>query len=266
MNRPLERQMNFDQSIHEGHRFDDRVEDYQRYRPQYPREILDILETEAGLRSNSRIVDVGAGTGLFTKLFLEHGNPVIAVEPNAQMRDVCGRLNAHYPSLQVINGIAEATGIASHSVDIVTVAQAFHWFDSTAARTEFSRVLVPQGWVVIASNERLRFGDPFHEGFERLTERHNVDYGSVSERYPDRHALERFFAPQPMHYHTMPNSQVLNQDALLGRILSSSYMPNAQHHGYAEMRADFDDLFRANESEGVVQLDYLCILAFGRLS
>ena len=185
--------MDLANGIHEGNRFNDRVEDYRRYRPRYPKEILGILEDKAGLRSNSRIADIAAGTGLFTELFLEHGNPVIAVEPNAQMRDVCGSLKARYPRLHVVNGTVEATGIAAHSFDVVTVGQAFHWFDTTAARSEFQRVLDLQGWVVIVSNERFRFGDPFHDGLERPTQRHNVDYGSVTERYPSRDALGRFF-------------------------------------------------------------------------
>jgi len=258
--------MSIGQGTHQGRRFDGRVEDYRRHRPRYPQEILDILEDKAKLGANSRIADIAAGTGFFTELFLEHGNPVTAVEPNAQMRDVCMQLKERYPHLEVVNGTAEATGIASHSVDVVAVAQAFHWFDTTAARAEFSRILAPRGWVVIVSNERHLSGDPFHEGFETLTQRHNVDYCKVTELYPDREALERFFNPRPMHYHTMPNSQVLNQEALLGRILSSSYMPHSTDPGYAAMRADLNDLFSANERDGVVQLNYTCVLAFGQLS
>ena len=110
-------------------RFSTRVEAYREYRPRYPREILDVLRRECGLTSETVIADVAVGTGLLAEIFLENGNHVIAVEPNAPMRAVCEELRAEYPKLTCVDGTAEATGLADASVDMITVGQAMHWLD-----------------------------------------------------------------------------------------------------------------------------------------
>jgi SAM-dependent methyltransferase len=250
---------------HEGGRFAGRVEDYRRFRPRYPAAILDLLEIDCGLTSDAPVADIAAGTGLFTELLLQHGNPVTAVEPNEEMRQVCSTLQSQYPLLRVLNGTAENTGLPSHSVDFLTAAQAFHWFEPAACRQEFVRVLRPQGWCVIVFNQRRAGGDPFHDGYEALTQRHNIDYGSVTERYPDEAFLRRFFAPHPMRLYTLQNNQQLTYEALLGRTVSSSFMPKSNHPGFTAMQADLRKLFSSNESNGLIQLDYACIVSYGRL-
>jgi SAM-dependent methyltransferase len=253
-------------SQHQGGRFAGRVENYRRFRPGYPAAILDLLEVDCNFTSDVHVADIAAGTGLFSEILLQHGNSVTAIEPNDEMREACITLQARYPLLNVVDGTAENTRLPAHSVDFITIAQAFHWFDPVACHQEFVRALRPNGWCVIVFNQRRTFGDPFHDGYEELTQRHNIDYGSVTERYPNEASLRRFFAPNAMCLSILQNSQQLTYEALLGRTASSSFMPNPTHPNFPEMRADLEKLFSANESNGLIRLDYVCVVSYGQLS
>ena len=136
-------------------RFSDRVENYVRYRPGYPPEILPVLSAECGLTRDHVIADIASGTGIWTRTLLENGNPVYAVEPNVDMRQAGDRLLADFPRFTSVAGSAEATTLPDASVDFVTAAQAAHWFDRPRTRREFLRILKPQGWLVLLWNERL---------------------------------------------------------------------------------------------------------------
>jgi len=118
-------------------RFSNRVTDYTRARPSYPTELITLLESEVGLGPECTVADVGSGTGIFTGLLLETGCRVIGVEPKDEMRGAAeARLGVH-PECQSIPGTAEETGLAEHSVDVVTAAQAFHWFEVKNALGSF---------------------------------------------------------------------------------------------------------------------------------
>jgi len=135
-------------------RFSNRVADYVRYRPGYPAALFDLLRVECAFTSNHAVADVGSGTGLLTKLFLENGNRVFGVEPNQEMRRAGEEFLHSFPKFTSVAGSAEATTLGDASVDFVTAGQAFHWFDPQAARREFLRILKTNGWVVIAWNDR----------------------------------------------------------------------------------------------------------------
>src|SRR5580704_13583825 len=136
-------------------RFSDRVENYIRYRPGYPSEVVDCLKQECGLSTSDVVADMASGTGIWTRILLENGNPVFGVEPNAEMRQAGERLLAAFPKFTSVTGSAEATTLADASMDFVTAAQAAHWFDRAGARREFVRILKPGGWLVLLWNERL---------------------------------------------------------------------------------------------------------------
>src|SRR5712691_9479273 len=160
-------------------RFSDRAANYVRYRPGYPPEALQTLNTECGLRPSHVIADIASGTGIWTGRLLENDNPVFGVEPNAEMREAGERLLAPFPKFTSIAGTAEATTLADQSMDFVTAAQAAHWFDRERARREFVRILKPGGWLVLLWNERLTDATPFLRGYEELLLKYGTDYQDV---------------------------------------------------------------------------------------
>ena len=246
-------------------RFSSRVESYRRFRPHYPAAIVDVLHQGCGLDASWPVADVAAGTGLLAEVFLENGNAVTAVEPNSPMRTVCASLSARYTRLRCVDGTAEATGLAAQSVALVTVGQALHWFDRPRARAEFARILRPGGWCLIAYNNRSQSGSPFHCAYEQILQRYGTDYAAVASRYLDEAQLRAFFAPGAMACTTLVNVQTMDLEALIGRIVSSSYMPQAGHPRYTAMIADVERMFADHATDGRVCMEYECVLSFGQL-
>jgi SAM-dependent methyltransferase len=247
-------------------RFSGRVESYRLHRPGYPAAIVDLLARECDLSSDSRIVDIAAGTGLLTEIFLAGGFEVTGVEPNKQMRAACATLTLLYPLLECVDGTAEATGLADNSVDLITVGQAMHWFDLKRTRSEFARILKPAGSCAVIYNNRRMAGDPFHEGYERILVECGSDYEVVKHSHMTEDRLAAFFAPNESKYATLANSQQLTLEALQGRVLSSSYMPKPGHSRYSEMTRAIEELFAKNESGGHVRMEYDCVVCYGQLA
>lgn len=246
-------------------RFSDRVEDYVRYRPGYPRAILDVLHHETGLTPEWVVADIGSGTGISARLFLENGNPVVGVEPNREMRHAAEALLGEWPGFRSVDGTAEDTGLGPASVDLVAVAQAFHWFDPAAAGREFARILRPDGWVVLVWNTRRTGSNEFLRDYEQLLVRHGTDYAAVRHDRIDAAVLERFFGGLYSRA-TVDNEQLLDLDGLKGRVLSSSYTPKSDDPRRAPLLDDLDRLFEEHEEGGQVRIEYDTEVYFGRLS
>ncbi|MFP5227668.1 MAG: class I SAM-dependent methyltransferase [Acidobacteriota bacterium] len=247
-------------------RFTGRAESYRRFRPTYPHAIVDLLRRDCSLPPDAQIADIAAGTGLLTEIFLATGFRVTAVEPNAEMREACADLLPLYPNLTLVDGTAETTGLADHSIDLITVAQAMHWFDLEKTRVEFARILRPGGPCAILYNNRRLSGDPFHDAYERFLVDFGIDYGAVRQQHVGRKRLAEFFAPAPMACATLPNPQQLSLEALEGRILSSSYIPRPGHPRFEEMRSAIQRLFSANQANGTVTMHHDCTVCYGRLT
>ncbi|MBB6144596.1 SAM-dependent methyltransferase [Silvibacterium bohemicum] len=247
-------------------RFTSRVDSYRRHRPHYPQEIVTLLERECGLHRSSAIADIAAGTGLLAEIFLEQDYPVTAIEPNDAMREVCRELIAEYPQLQCLSGTAEATGLGDNSIDLITVAQAMHWFDLKRTRTEFRRILRPSGWCAVIYNNRRMSGDSFHEGYEQILADFGRDYAAVRDSHLTPEGIAAFFAPDGMKEVTFPNAQDLDLQGLEGRVLSSSYMPQPGHPRCDAMRLAIADLFKSEERNGHVRMEYECSVAYGQLT
>jgi SAM-dependent methyltransferase len=246
-------------------RFSDRVENYVKYRPSYPIEILDALANTCGLSPTSTIADIGSGTGILSKLFLDNGNIVYAVEPNQEMRTAAEDLLADYPNLKSIQGQAEQTTLDDRTIDIVTVGQALHWFDQEKTKSEFIRILRPKGWVVLVWNERKLDASPFLKGYEQLLETHAKEYNAVKHRNVSANDLIDFYHPFPVRCLTFGNVQSFDFDGLRGRMLSSSYVPNVGQPGHLEMLSDLQSLFNKHQVNGKVNIEYETLLYFGQL-
>jgi SAM-dependent methyltransferase len=185
---------------------------YERGRPEYPRELLPVLGIEPG----DVVLDLAAGTGKLTRLLLETGASVVAVEPVAEMR-------AALPdSVRALDGTAERIPLEDASVDLITVAQAFHWFDGDAALAEIHRVLRPGGRLALVWNRRVEDA-PVNLALDALVEPHRA--GTPTHRGDRwRGAFERTKLFGPLEAHTFANEQRLDADGLEARVASISFI------------------------------------------
>jgi ubiquinone/menaquinone biosynthesis C-methylase UbiE len=245
-------------------RFSDRVENYVRYRPGYPPEVLDLLRTECGLQPSHFVADIASGTGVFTRLLLENGNSVIAVEPNLEMREMGIYQLESYCRLVSVAGTAEETTLRSGSVDFVTAAQAAHWFDLPRARAEFARILRPEGWCVLIWNERRTATTPFLRDYEELLLTYGTDYKEVRHERTTA-MIHEFFAPALSNERLFSLRQQFDYEGTAGRLLSSSYAPLEDHPSYAPMMQELQRIFRAHATDGKVEFEYNTRVYYGHL-
>lgn len=246
-------------------RFSSRVNDYVRFRPSYPKEIIRILEDECGLTRDSIIADVASGTGIFTRLLLEHGNPVFGVEPNPDMRRAGEEFLQAYAKFTSVAGTAEATTLYDKSVDLITVAQAAHWFNRDQTMPEFQRILKTGGYLVLMWNDRKMAGTRFSEEYEHLVEAYGTDYSEV-QRLGRTIDGSEFFREFKCGKRVLPNHQDFDYEAIEGRLLSSSYAPQRGDPACAPMLADLRRIFDACQQDGVVRMEYDTNVYFGRIS
>lgn len=247
-------------------RFSDRVANYVRYWPGYPAELVATLQKKTGLSATSTVADIGSGTGIFSALLLPLAGHVHAVEPNDAMRAYTEATLGSEPGFHSINAPAEATTLPDASIDLITVAQAFHWFDPVPTRREFARILKPGGFVALIWNERLTDTTPFLRAYENLLKTAATDYNQVNHMNIDHATLAVFFAPATFETFTFANSQHFDRAGLIGRALSSSYVPNAGQPGHDEFLAALNRVFDEHAAGDTVSFDYETKLHLGRLS
>lgn len=236
-------------------RFSNRVANYVKYRPHYPREIIGYLELNCGLTHESVIGDIGCGTGISSRLFLENCNRVVGVEPNAAMRAAAEEQLAEFPDFTPVAGTSDQTTLPDASIDILVSAQAFHWFHAEKTRPEFRRILKKGGYVVLMWNERQLDTTPFLVEYEAFLVKHAYDYGSVRHENIDAEELRNFFQ-KPYGSATFPNIQVFDFDGLKGRMLSASYMPNEADAVFPEMIEELRTLFAKHAENGRIKVFY----------
>jgi SAM-dependent methyltransferase len=236
-------------------RFSHRVADYARYRPSYPGGLLEQLSAEI-LRPGSVVADIGSGTGIFSAQIAGRVGEVLCVEPNREMREYSREFLGCFTNVRILDGTAEATGLPEGGVDVVTAAQAFHWFDRDRAKREFRRILRPGGWVVLLWYERVTTGDPFLEGYERLLLGHSIDYREVDHRRITPEVIGEFFHPQPVTRIDEMMTERMDLGGLLGRVASSSYTPPDGHPGHAPLMAAMTELFERCQRGGTVEFHY----------
>lgn len=247
-------------------RFTDRVANYIAYRPKYPAAVVEFMRAELGLGQSSIVADVGSGTGIWTEILLRQGGcrTVYAVEPNDAMREAAETLLGELPGFVSVNGAAEATTLAEACVDLVTAAQAFHWFDAGQARGEFARILKPGGTVALLWNMRKFDANPFLRELERILRAYGTDYADGVAEFPRDEAVESFFT-HSYSTKSFPNAQIFDYEGLRGRWLSASYVPLAGHPNHEPM---FDALRRAFDeynTDGTVAIEYDTVIYYSRL-
>jgi SAM-dependent methyltransferase len=245
-------------------RFSDRASDYVKARPSYPSEVLGILRAECGLSERSVVADLGSGTGIFTRLLLESGARVHAVEPNDEMRAAAERELGSNPRFMSVRGRAEATTLAAASVDLATAAQAFHWFDVEGTRRELHRIVRPGGHVALVWNDRDVTSTPFLRELEALLVAHCPKYPELQGKADATAKFDAVFGAGRWKRTTLPNDQRLDRDGLLARVMSASYAPKLGTPAHDAIVAALGALHDRYAETNGVRIAYLTVIVSGR--
>ena len=246
-------------------RFSDRVDDYLRYRPDYPPALVPSLLSHCELDSGAAVADIGSGTGIFSAHLLRHGLEVYAVEPNQPMRAAAEERLGGQPGFHSVDASAADTGLATASVDLVSAAQAFHWFNTDDARREFARILKPGGSLALIWNRR-DLAQPFQQVYDNLLREFAPEYGKVNHMSLERDDFAAFFAggdPAELHF---DNAQRLDFHGLLGRLKSSSYCPAEDSPLYIPLVNELLAQFDRHARDGHVDFHYDTQLYLGEIA
>ena len=240
-------------------RFSSRVENYIKYRPKYPQEVISFLKRKNILLNDSIIADIGSGTGILSEMFLKNGNNVYGVEPNKDMRNAAEKLLKNYANFISIDGSAEKTGLKENSIDLITAGQAFHWFDVKKTKEEFRRIIKPTGYIVLIWNNRRKTAPGFPSDSEQLLLKYGKDYKEVQKTEEN---IENFFQYEREIFY---NFQDLNLEQYKGRILSASYIPLEDDPNFEMMIRDFENLFNNYQQNGLIRLEYDTEIYYGKI-
>ncbi|CAN5568996.1 class I SAM-dependent methyltransferase [soil metagenome] len=248
-------------------RFSDRVENYIKYRPGYPEPVISYLQENININNKMLVADIGSGTGISSELFLKKGFSVIGVEPNKEMREAGERFLARFDDFKSVNGTAENTGLDHNYIDLIIAGQAFHWFDHKKCKTEFKRILNPDGLICLMWNERVVDSNDFLKEYEDLIKKYGTDYEKIkhtrlnSEEDDD---IREFFSPGKAEVFSTVNNQEFDFEGLKGRLLSSSYIPQEDNAECKEMIEELKNIFEKHKKDGRVVIKYVTIVYTGR--
>jgi len=234
-------------------RFSNRVENYVKYRPSYPKGAIQYL-IDLGITNKSDVADIGSGTGILSHLLIENVNKLYAIEPNNEMRLAAESSLKNHDNFISIIASAEKTSLATNSIDFITVAQAFHWFDKKATLKEFKRILKEPGKLILIWNNRTN-NTPFLKGYEELLLKYGTDYKKVNHKNLSNQEIESCFI-KDYNKTVFDNFQELDFEAFIGRVFSSSYTPVPGESGYKELNIGLEDLFKLYSENGYIRFKY----------
>jgi len=218
--------------------YNSKASDYAAYRLPYSGDIVTTALDITGLRSACTMVDVAAGTGIVSSMFIEHVTRIIAVEPNAEMRQQADHVLDTHETFTSIAGAAEHTTLPDASADLITVGQAWHWFDPQAAAREFVRILKPDGWVAVIWN---RFG--------------NTKDPDLTCLFPAGDAKRMEF----------PMVAKESWEQYIGGVRSAAAAPSVNDPAYHEFEQDQRTLFDSKALEGILTVEYCTVIEAGKL-
>lgn len=243
-------------------RFSNKAEDYAKYRPHYPVEIIPFLKKNISLAADWVVADIGSGTGISSELFIENGNTVFAVEPNDDMRKQAENFFNKNSLFKSMDGVAEATHLNDQSIDLIVVGQAFHWFEKALSKQEFHRIARRNSYLLLIWNERSQ-ESPFQKGYEKMLSDFAPTYKEI--QLIDEGAIKDFFSPNPFQQHSISHSQHFDFEGLKGRLLSTSFAPPPQDPNYQPMMKRLAELFDELSREGQIEFKYSCELFWGKI-
>lgn len=241
--------------------FSAKAKKYAKYRWSYaPEAIQEILEI-TGITHESTAADIGAGTGILTREFVGKVRQVYAIEPNPEMRAILRAELGKYPSCSILGERAEATTLISKSIDIITAAQAVHWFDPKKARTEFYRILKPGGWIVFCRNygNNGELGEALQGVFPSETDTETLMIGKNKPRsyyYGDGEYIRKEYS----------NQNQVNWEDFFGGLSTASFAPDEGSSLYEEFRQNAKRVFDKFSINNVIELKSVTEVYVGQIN
>lgn len=245
-------------------RFTGRSENYSKYRPGYPVDLISVLEMSMGLTRDTIVADIGSGTGILARLFLDNGNRVYCIEPNDDMRARAESDLSGYANATVIEGTAESTGLPDQSVDMIVAGQAYHWFDREASSREFRRIVSGEGSLVLVWNDRVDKDTGINAAYEEICRKYGKGYHRSGSSVLEPDFADQLFR-EGLKKFLIPNPQKIDMETLKGRYLSSSYSLNPDDERYPGLIKALEKAFEKNKKKGFVTMEYETKVYAGKL-
>jgi len=246
-----------------GSIFSTKAGDYAASRPDYPAALFETLRISCAPISVATVADIGAGTGLLTQGLLRMGCCVVAIEPNPAMRQASDLLLGGIGGYSSADGCAESIPLEAASVDLITAAQAFHWFEIERARAEFLRVLKPHGQVALIWNDRV-IEDPLHGALDEVFGEFGGPKRAALAAHEDRSSVPRFFGSTRPKELFWPHEHSLEEDGLLSLVFSRSYMPGRGADDGRRIADRVRQVFSRFAVNGKVEVRYRTVAFLGR--
>ena len=247
--------------------FSTKAEKYAKYRWEYAAGAIETLVKITQMSIHSTVADLGAGTGKLTKHLAGKAQRIYAIEPNFELRQILTRDLGAFASISVIDGSAEATALPEHSVDVITVAQAIHWFDPVPARQEMMRILKEDGWLALIRND------------VKDSEQNKAVRGLMKEEYGAnmsiKSAVNEWSKEKPFHFYfghenfqtfVFPFAFEQGWEEFLGRLTTVSFMPDEDHPLFPRLEAEARKVFSQYSNHGFWQVEGETELIIGRPS
>ncbi|WP_139365006.1 class I SAM-dependent methyltransferase [Sutcliffiella halmapala] len=240
--------------MNHSERFTGKADAYSRYRPSYPNEYIDYLLSANLLKEASSVADIGSGTGILSKQLLGRGLQVIGVEPNDDMRSLAEHELNQIPRFTSINATAEDTGLSTNTIDLVTVAQAFHWFNTERFKGECQRILKNDANVALVWNSK-DLSSPIYLEMQELFHQMCPSFKGFSGGIEESPQIyDKFFNKGKFEFRSYINEWILDYESFIGRNLSSSYSLQQTEKGYGQFITALSDLFEKYSTNGEIRL------------
>jgi Methylase involved in ubiquinone/menaquinone biosynthesis len=247
-------------------RFSNKADFYKKFRPTYPKELIDYLYSQVGFTQKTVVADIGSGTGIFSRLLIEQGSFVYCVEPNEDMRLTVEEDLSEFENFASVNGNDKNTNLTDASVDFITVAQAIHWFDRQAFKSECQRILKPTGKVVLVWNERDYETEIIKKDYA-LRAKYAVETAGLGKGRVKYHNYDDFFMDAIYEYKTFNNDLRFDKESFIGRNLSTSYAPTEEEHPekYHGLIAELSELFDEYSVNGILNYPHFTQSHIGKV-
>ena len=228
--------------------FSKKAEKYAKYRWDYAAAAIETIHNITQMSVKTTVADIGAGTGILTKHFVTTAKKVYAIEPNFELRQILTRELGDFPSVSIIDGTAENTNLLDHSVDVITVAQAIHWFDPQPTRQEMMRILKNEGWLVLIRNYGTN-----QEKYEAIKSLWKEEYGanlSVMTERPKEKPSSFYFGNDDYQALVFPFAFRQDWEEFFGTMITTSFMPDEDHPLFPKLETEAKKIFSKYSNDG----------------